>query len=323
MQRRESSRSTRREDAEELLKIRLGQSVTGALPASRKTTVADLFDLVVADYIVNERKSLYDVKLRIKAHLTRAFGAIRATELTNADVTRYIVARRGGGISNGTINRELAILRRGLQLGSQQQPPAIHHVIHIPKLKENNVRKGFVTDEQYAALLRELPERLKLILVLGYHTGSRKSELTSLRWEQIDLAAGEIRLNAGETKNDDPRVLPIYGPMRTALAEAAARRVAEAKRLGVFPRQWLFPDGAWHIESFRKAWASACVRAGVPGQLFHDLRRSAVRNMERAGIPRSVAMKISGHKTEGIYRRYAIVSREDIQAAGRKLEQRG
>ncbi len=70
---------------------------------------------------------------------------------------------------------------------------------------------------------------------------------------------------------------------------------------------------------FRKAWWTACSRAGVPGRIPHDVRRTAVRDLERAGVLRSVAMKIMGHKTESVYRRYAIVSDPDLQEAARKL----
>jgi integrase len=77
------------------------------------------------------------------------------------------------------------------------------------------------------------------------------------------------------------------------------------------------------VLDLRKAWASACRKAGRPGVLFHDLRRSAVRNMEQAGVPRSVATKITGHKTESVYRRYAIVSDADLAAAAQKLAARG
>jgi integrase len=140
--------------------------------------------------------------------------------------------------------------------------------------------------------------------------------------EQIDLRRRQIRLNAGETKNDEGRVLPVYGEMIPRLAAALTGRRQQARRTKQFPSPWLFHDEQGQpILSFYKAWKAACKRANVPDQLFHDLRRSAVRNMERAGIPRSVAMKISGHKTEAVYRRYAIVSEQDIADAGARLEQ--
>jgi integrase len=72
-------------------------------------------------------------------------------------------------------------------------------------------------------------------------------------------------------------------------------------------------------DDFRRAWATACRKAGVPGMLRHDLRRTAVRNMEQAAVPRSVAMKLTGHRTENVYRRYAIVSPADLRSAALKL----
>ena len=73
------------------------------------------------------------------------------------------------------------------------------------------------------------------------------------------------------------------------------------------------------IKSLRRAWRTACKDAGRPGLLLHDLRRSAVRNLERVGISRSVAMKLTGHKTEAVYRRYASVAESDLREAGTKL----
>jgi len=81
----------------------------------------------------------------------------------------------------------------------------------------------------------------------------------------------------------------------------------------------VFHRSGRRIDSFRRSWKKACEKAGLPGPLFHDLRRSAVRNLERAGVPRSVAMKLTGHKTESIYRRYAIVAESDLRDAGAKL----
>lgn len=159
----------------------------------------------------------------------------------------------------------------------------------------------------------ELPEYLRLLLVIAYHTGVRKGELLKIGKGQVDLKAAQIQLNPGETKNDEG-VLPIYGDMGPWLEMQVT--TLEAKFPGC---RWLFHEGGRQILSFRKAWASACKRAKVPGQLFHDLRRSAIRNMERAGIPRKVAMQISGHKTETVYQRYAIVSARDVRDAGAKL----
>ena len=83
------------------------------------------------------------------------------------------------------------------------------------------------------------------------------------------------------------------------------------------------PSSGRRVRSFGKAWADACVAAGYPGMIPHDLRRTAVRNLERAGVSRSVAMQLTGHKTEAVYRRYAIVRESDLGAGLEKLGQLG
>jgi integrase len=83
--------------------------------------------------------------------------------------------------------------------------------------------------------------------------------------------------------------------------------------------QWVFHRRGKPIRGFREAWQEACTAAGCPGRLLHDLRRTAVRNFKRAGVSRSVAMKLTGHKTESIYRRYAIVSGADLAEGMRKV----
>jgi integrase len=109
--------------------------------------------------------------------------------------------------------------------------------------------------------------------------------------------------------------VPIYGEMREWLLMT---REEHDQRWPTC--EWVFAKNGHQVGDFRKVWEPACARAGVPGLLFHDLRRSAVRNMERAGIPRKVAMEISGHRTESVYRRYDIVSKRDLMNAALKLE---
>ena len=126
---------------------------------------------------------------------------------------------------------------------------------------------------------------------------------------------GDIRLGGRQTKNRKPRTLPIYGEMGEWLRWSKQER---DQKWADCP--WVFHKNGRRIGDFRKAWDAACERAGLSGLLFHDLLRSAVRNMERAGIPRNVAMAISGHLTDNIYRRYDIVSRRDLTNAAAKLE---
>jgi integrase len=146
---------------------------------------------------------------------------------------------------------------------------------------------------------------------VGYNFGWRVSELLSMRVRQIDLASRTIRLEVGETKNDEGREVEM-----TPLVYALVQQCVTGKQGedSVFTRENGNP-----VRDFRGAWEKVCKEAGVPKLLFHDLRRTAVRNMVRRGIPERVAMTISGHKTRSIFDRYNIVSKSDLHEAAKKL----
>ncbi len=142
------------------------------------------------------------------------------------------------------------------------------------------------------------------------------ASFSAIQWPQVDFRANQIRLHSADTKNEEPRTLPIYGEMREWLL--LAKEIRDLR----FPTcPWVFYDERGRrLYWFYEEWKLAREKAGVPDVLFHDLRRSAVRNMERAGIPRKVAMAISGHKTESIYRRYDIVAHRDLTDAAARME---
>lgn len=202
-------------------------------------------------------------------------------------------------------------MRRGFTLALREDPPLVRRAPYIPKLEEDNVRQGFIEQGQYLVLREALPDHLKALLVVGYHRGNRLGELRKLRWPQVDLEAREIRIQKAQAKGKKPPTLPIYGDMVEWLKWQAKRRAKGCDL--VF--HW---DGK-PLGSHLKSWDRGCAEAEIPGIHSHDLRRSAIRNMERAGIPRHVAMQISGHRTESVYRRYDIVVEVDIKAAGDKL----
>jgi integrase len=164
-------------------------------------------------------------------------------------------------------------------------------------------------------LRHELPAHLKPVLMFGYYTGARKSEILSLKWPQIDLDAGTAYLEPGSTKNGQARIIPLHGELLDSVKELKTSR-------GPGPPDcpYVFSRAGKAIGSFHVSWRSACKRAGLDGRLFHDLRRTAVRNMVRAGVPERVAMAISGHKTRSVFDRYNIVVENDLHTAARQLE---
>jgi integrase len=314
---RESSGSANYADAVRLLKRRQGEIVTGKFAGlgPERITFGELAQDVVNDYRDNDRASVGHVERRLHKHLLPVFGEIRAADFGTAHVKRYTENRRKDGASNATINRELAVVKRAFHLAVECDPPRVMRIPHIPMLEENNIRTGFLEYDAYLRLRDELPEEIRSLFVLGYHTGARLGELKSLCWDQVDLAANRITLNPGTTKNREGRSLPVYGEMIEWLRVEKDIRDAQSPDC-----PFVFRRGGKPVRNFRKAWVEACGRAGVPGLLFHDLRRAAVRNMVRAGIPEKIAMQISGHKTRSVFDRYNIVSDRDLDLAAERMQ---
>lgn len=310
----ESSKSEKYDDAAKLLKKRQGESEAGMV-AQRRVLIGSLLDDLLQFYRVHRPRSVDDFAVPFVKRLRRHFGDLPHHRLTTARLRDYQERRKREKAANATINRELALLRRAFKIAANSTPPRVSVMPKFEMLPENNTRRGFLLPEEYQRLKAELPAELVPLLVVGYHVGCRKGELLPLRREQVDLDAKQIRLYPGTTKNDEGRVLPIYGDMVPVLQAQLAGLKRWPRCHAVFHRE------GQPIKVFRESWDKACGRAGVPGLLFHDLRRSAVRNMVRAGVPEAVAMKISGHKTRAIFDRYNIVSDGDIADAGRRTEE--
>jgi integrase len=316
---RESSHSDNRAAAMRLLKLRIAEAQSGRPVGTtiERTAFEDLATILVDDYKANGRKSLESIDRALK-HLRQFFADYKARDITADRVTAYIAARQQEKALPSTINRELAALRRAFSLAERAGK-----VAQRPKfamLQEHNTRTGFFEPSQFQALIDELPAYLKAVFQCAYITGWRvQSEVLTRRWEHVDFDAGWLVLEPGETKNGEGRRFPLTPELRSLL-EAQFDRVkgiAEAAGLSV---PWVFPhDHGSPIRDFRGAWQSACKRAGLSDRIPHDFRRTAVRNLERAGVPRSAAMKMTGHKTESVYRRYAIVDSAMLKEAAIKL----
>ncbi len=167
---------------------------------------------------------------------------------------------------------------------------------------------------------QRLPEAVRPAATFAYITGWRiDSEVLPLEWRQVDFEAGEIRLDAGTTKNREGRTFPMTAELRVVLERQRATTQELQRRQGIVCRK-VFHRSGKPIKSFRVAFRAACREAGCPGRVLHDLRRTAVRNLVRAGIPERVAMQVTGHKTRSVFERYNIVSAGDLRDAGKRLD---
>ncbi len=343
---RESMGSAKETEAKRVLKDREGKAASGQpiLPRADRIPYAKAAQDLRTHYQVTGTRNPGEAEARFK-HLDAFFGPYRLARIGPADAMAYVAHRQQAGASNGTINRELALLGRMLRLAYENGK-----LLRLPvlrQLKEHPPRQGFFERDQFEAVRRHLPEDLRVAVTIAHTFGWRmQSEILALELRQLDLDAGTLRLDPGATKNDEGRIVYLT-PELAAMLRAQADRVMRLmrERGAVIPS--LFPHlGGRHQgkprRDFRRAWATTCreamlegltgeVRAkklealrrspktGLLAMLRHDFRRTAVRNMVNAGVPERVAMSITGHKTRSVFDRYHIVSPADLQEASRKL----
>lgn len=250
-----------------------------------------------------------NVAAKWRLHLSKFWGLYKASEITTSRQKEYQQKRRMQGAERATINREMAILSKALRLGYENEP---RKCAAIPKLlffNEDNARQVFITAEQLEKIRETASAHfwpwVRVLIELAYFLGWRKGELLALKAKNVDLSAKCIRLK--KTKNGDPREVPL-----TPKLLELVRPLADAH-----PENRLFPtsDRGLH-DIFR----DLVTRAGCPDVHLHDFRRTSARTKRWAGVDTSVIMSIQGWKTEAMFRRYAIVAREDKLAALKKVE---
>jgi len=331
---RESTGTEKGKQAERFLEAREGRKAAGLplLPRADRVRWEEAAADLRGYYQAHEgTRDLAEYDRRVK-HLTAFFAGARIAGIGQPEVDKYIDKRKEAGVTGSTIRRELGTLTTLLRRAYKN-----NKLVRLPLVErppEGDARTGFVERAEFEAVRRHLPADLQVAVTLAYTLGWRKQEMLGLERRHLDLETGELRLDAAMTKTGKARTAYLTPELRGLLGEQLARVDGLQRKLGrIVP--WLFPNlrGARaalpgvrrtvlgeRIRSFRRAWATACRKAGRPGLLVHDLRRSGVRNMVRAGVPERVAMSISGHKTRSVFDRYNIVSETDLREAARRLD---
>lgn len=291
-------------------------------PAADRIEVSVLLDDLLL-HLKNQGKT-YGGKLRHHLKPVRAFFMGRVGDVTTAALERYQAERRAAGKAPATINRELEGLRRAFTYAASLNPPRLPKwmIPTIPMLPMDNVRVGFFDWSEITAMLNATADQdVRDVIEWGFRTGMRKGELSRLTWEMLDRSGALWTLNIPGplTKNRKPRSLPLPGELRTIMD----RRI-KARRLDtpwIFHRTCKGKPGQ-QVYDITAPWDRALKAARLPvGRLFHDLRRSAVRTLVHPGVDRGQAMKISGHTTEAMFKRYAdIFTDKDTAAALMKAE---
>ncbi len=347
---RESTLEVDPKRAEKYLKQRMrhvGADQIGAqkfvTPRQEKVRVWELLDALEADYKLRNIDSA-----AFRSHLKSArayFGEWTAVGLTAEAIDEYISDRLEEGVKPATINRRTQLIRQAYALAIERR--RLSQAPHVRKLsEEGNTRKGFFEEGQFRNVHSYLPEYLQDYCLFSFLVGWRKGEISVIAWE--DVEDGIVRLAGEDSKNGKPRMIPIVGELVQVMERRKAARAVTTAAGEVMLADLVFHRQGRPIGDTRKAWQTACVAAGVGkfvcrqckqptkqghkcescgtddaryvGKLVHDLRRTAVRNMVRAGVHEKKAMSISGHKTRSMFDRYNIVSEDDQRDALMRTE---
>jgi len=304
-------------------------------PVDRGLRVGEVLDWLAGDYRLRHKESP-----QFKSHLkpVRAhFDDWLVIDLMDESIDAYIEERLEADKVAATINRETQILGQALRLAlKRRRIPSMPSIRHLP---ENNARQGFFELPEFEMLVAALPDYLKDFTRFAYLTGWRKGEIISLRWADVDGDGGAIRLRPEASKNGKGRTVVLDGELDALIQRRWKARLIERDGKPHVTDLVFHRDGE-PVGDFRKAWVTACFEAGLvervldesdqpmldeygkpklrPSKLFHDLRRTAARNMVRAGVPERVAMEIIGHRTRSMFDRYNIVSEDDLRLAAQK-----
>lgn len=314
---RESSKGDSKMKAEKLLQRRMGEAGLGLAPAQNVANLRyeDVRDALIAEYKNRRIGSIYVKKDGTEAisglkHLDKFFKRTPVTYITTDLLRRYIESRRKEGAADPTIRRNLTMLRSMLNLARKEGRLRLADVPHFPMPQDSQPRQGFVNPDVFETLRKALPAHLRPLITFIYFTGCRKGAARKITWAMVNDDCSEIELPAAITKTKEPITLPLVGK---GLEEVG-------KTLKSLTRS----DGpVFDTTNLRVSWNKACHTTGLgvyekrlyKGLTIHDLRRSAVRNLIRADVPRGVAMKITGHKTEAVFERYNITDAADVRDA--------
>ncbi len=306
--RRESSGTRKKREALRILRKRQEARDSGKLIADpRKVTLANLKELVERQYALDGRRSLTRLQGAF-AHLEGYFGTgATVPTITTPRLDAYAEQRLAKGKARATVNYELAVLRRGFRLAIEKGLLATMPSIKLPRVR--NARSGFLEPGDMKKLRLALPGYLRPLVQFLYLTGWRRGEALGLLWSDVDRDGRVIRLAEQSTKAGEPRLFP-YGEA-PELQKLLDGQWAARDGLYVFHRK----GGPIGVMALRKHWDRACQRTGLAGRLVHDLRRTAARELRRAGVSEGEIMLLCGWRTRSMFDRYNIIDEQDLARA--------
>ena len=210
-----------------------------------------------------------------------------------------------------TVNRTLALVKAIFSLAVREGWLARNPVSLVKFAKENNARDRVLDPDEFDRLQAHSAPHLQAVNLCAYQTGMRLGEILGLTWDRVDFKSGVIHLRAEDTKTEEARVVPMT-PELTALL----KNLYKVRYLGI---DHVFLVKGQAVSAIKTAFNAACRRAKIHGFRFHDFRHTAVTNMRRAGIDHLTIMRITGHKTMEVFKRYNSFHRDDLRTAASRF----
>lgn len=331
---RESTHERSLQEAKAILDRARGMCAEGkAYVPIHRIRMSELLTGVLRDAeLYRKRSTVATYKDILARHLMPYFGRYRAVDLCyNEEIVRSFIIEKSSSYKESTINGMLALLKKAFSLAKNRmntQPI-------IKKLRINNTRTTYFTQEEFFSLCSHLPQEIVRPLRVMFITGWRSwSEVFSRERRHVDWQAGRLILEAGEAKNSEPRFFPLLpgSEVRTILEEQEKATTAYEQWFGVRISSLFHHDGmplaryygnrdCWKpTRYFLKHWQAALNAAGLSGRWRHDFRRTAIRAFAEKGIPDEIGMKLSGHKTSWVYGKYKAIGDVDIFREAQKLD---
>jgi integrase len=328
-------KSTKVENRREAEKIEKGAWIQWARgevgiadkPKAERKTIGQFLDALENDFKARKKDNVKN--LNLIATVRKELGDRWADALTTVALTEYISGlrkpqkakkgRRSKSLADSTIKHRLQILASAYELENRGREEAKLDpliVPRFPKLSQDNARSGFLNRAPFDVLYSRLPEYLKDFALFAFLTGWRRNAIATLEWS--DVRDGNVYLRGVYSKNKKPYYVPVLGELVQLIERRKEARSVETPQ-GIVLANLVFHHAGQPIVEFRKAWATACKKAGCEGRLFHDLRRSAARQLIRSGVTKDVARQLGGWKTDSMFSRYNVCAEEDLRDAMEKV----
>lgn len=301
----------------------------GEKPKAERKAIGQLLDALESDFKARKKDSVKNLNL---IGIVRSdLGDRWADTLTTASVTDYVSelrksknskqkGRRSKSLANSTIKHRLQVLASAYELENIAREDVRMEPLRVPRFpklsEQGNERSGFLGRAQFDVLCSHLSADLRDFALFAYITGWRKNAVATLEWS--DVRDGNIYLRGVKSKNGKPYYVPVVGELVQLIERRKELRSVKTDS-GVLLSAIVFHRGGDPIVEFRKAWKSACKKADCEGRIFHDLRRSAARNLIRSGVTKDVCKQVGGWKTDSMFTRYNVTAEEDLRDAMQKV----